>query len=416
MPEANPAVQALQGQAEKVRSSILEGLSNIRRSSESVRAKLMSEYRNVKGQIRSVPAQERQMREIGRQQGIKENLYLFLLQKREESAITIASNIANSYSIDPAVSSGTPVSPNTTNIYRIAFVLGLLIPILIIYLRDLLNDKVTTRGDISKTTSVPIVGEVAHHEMEDRKLVIGSKDRSIISEQFRVIRTNLQFFTGNTPSPVLLVTSSMAGEGKTFSSMNVGAVWAVANKRTVILELDLRKPKISKALGLTHRSGITNYVVGQATKEELAVPVEGSPNLYIVPAGPIPPNPSELLLDPRMDDLFAYLKSNFDLVVIDSAPIGLVSDAKILSRFADTTLYVVRQRYTLKKQMEFVDDLYTKKTLPNMSLLVNDVKIGGANSYYGYGYGYGYGYSYNSYAYNNTAVQKLPWWKRLWKM
>jgi capsular exopolysaccharide synthesis family protein len=208
----------------------------------------------------------------------------------------------------------------------------------------------------------------------------------------------------------------MAGEGKTFSSMNVGAVWAVANKRTVILELDLRKPKISKALNLTHRKGITNYIVGQATKEELAVPVEGSSHLYIVPAGPIPPNPSELLLDPRMGELFTYLKANYDLVVIDSAPVGLVSDAKILSQFADSTLYVVRQRYTLKKQMEFIDDLFTKKTLPNMSLVVNDVKIGGANSYYGYGYGYGYGYSYNSYAYSNAAVQKQKWWQRLMKM
>jgi capsular exopolysaccharide synthesis family protein len=416
MPEANPAVQVLQGQAEKVRMSILESLTNIRRSSESVRGKILSEYRNVKGQIRSVPAKERQMREIGRQQGIKENLYLFLLQKREESAITIASNIANSYSIDPAVSSWIPVSPNTSNIYRMALLLGFLIPVLIIYLRDLLNDKVTTRADITRATAVPIIGEVAHHEMEERQLVIGSKDRSVISEQFRVIRTNLQFIIGNKPNPVVLVTSSMAGEGKTFSSMNVGAVWAVANKRTVILELDLRKPKISKALNLIHRKGITNYIVGQATKEELAVPVEGSSNLYIVPAGPIPPNPSELLLDPRMGELFTYLQANFDLVVIDSAPVGLVSDAKILSQFADSTLYVVRQRYTLKKQMEFIDDLYTKKTLPNMSLVVNDVKIGGANSYYGYGYGYGYGYSYNSYAYSNAAVQKQKWWQRLMKM
>lgn len=416
IPEANPVVQSLQGRAEELRLNILANLSNIRRSTEAVRGRLLSEYNSIKGQIRTVPGKEKQMREIGRQQGIKENLYLFLLQKREESAITMASNIANSASIDPAITSGTPVSPNTTNIYRIAFVLGILIPVLIIYLRDLLNDKVTTRSDIVKATNIPIIGEVAHHEMEDRKLVIGSKDRSIIAEQFRVIRTNLQFFTGNHPNPVLLVTSSMAGEGKTFSSMNVGAVWAVANKKTVILELDLRKPKISQALSLTNRNGITNYIVGQATKEELPVSVMGSPNLFIVPAGPIPPNPSELLLDPKMDELFSYLKANFDLVIIDSAPVGLVSDAKILSRFADTTLYVIRQRYTLKKQMEFIDDLYTKKTLPNMSLLVNDVKVGGANSYYGYGYGYGYGYSYNSYAYNNAAIPKPVWWKRLLKM
>jgi capsular exopolysaccharide synthesis family protein len=235
------------------------------------------------------------------------------------------------------------------------------------------------------------------------------KDRSILAEQFRILRTNLQFLLTNAPTknPVVLITSSIAGEGKTFCSMNMAAVWAVAGKKTVILELDLRKPKISKALSLQREIGITNYILGSVKKEELAQPYPEVPNLYIIGAGPIPPNPSEMIMDQKVDELFTYLRANFDIIILDSAPVGLVSDSKILSKYADATLYVVRQRYTVKKQIAFVDELYKGKVLPNIGLIVNDVKIGGANSYYGYGYGYGYGYSYNyNYSYGYGEPQK----------
>src|SRR5205085_2057048 len=260
-----------------------------------------------------------------------------------------------------------------------------------IYLRDLLNDKITSRTDILKVTEMPIIGEISHHKMADREVVIGAKDRSVISEQFRMARTNLQYFIINKKSPVVLVTSSIAGEGKTFTSMNLGAVWAVANKKTVILELDLRKPKISKALGLLDRKGISNYIVGDIQKEQLPVKVSSTDNLYIVPAGPVPPNPSELLLDEKIEQLFNYLKSVFDIIIIDSAPVGLVSDAKVLSKYADSTVFVVRQRYTPKKMLENLDEVYVGKAFPNLNLLVNDVKMGGSGSYYGYGYSSGYG-------------------------
>jgi tyrosine-protein kinase Etk/Wzc len=289
---------------------------------------------------------------------------------------------------------------------RTAFIVGLLIPLGFIYLKDILNDKITNRTDILKATAMPIIGEIAHHKMADREVVIGSKDRSIISEQFRMARTNLQYFIIDKKNPVILVTSSMAGEGKTFTSMNLGAVWAVANKKTVILELDLRKPKISRALGLLDRKGISNYVIGDVQKEDLPVKLSTTSNLYIVPAGPVPPNPSELLLDEKIEELFIFLKENFDIIIIDSAPVGLVSDAKVLSKFADSTVFVVRQRYTPRKRLENINDVYVGKAFPNLNLLVNDVKMSGANSYYGdgYGYGYGYGYNYNlSYNYGYSA-------------
>ena len=406
MPAANPAIQLLESQLESARVKILESLTNLKRPVEAVRRNLLADYNALKSQVRSVPSKERELLEIARQQGIKEKLYLFLLQKREESAITMASSTSNASSIDPASSSGAPISPDRSGTLRTAIIIGLLIPLGFIYILDLLNDKITNRTDILKVTSMPIIGEIAHHKMADRELVIGSKDRSVISEQFRMARTNLQFFIIEKSNPVILVTSSMAGEGKTFTSMNLGAVWAVANKKTVILELDLRKPKISKALGLLNRKGISNYIVGDVELSELPVEVDSTPNLYIVPAGPVPPNPSELLLDEKISDLFNFLKKNFDIIIIDSAPVGLVSDAKVLSKYADSTVFVVRQRYTPRKRLENIHEVYVGKAFPNVNLLVNDVKMSGANSYYGYGYGYNYNLSYN-YGYAETSKKTL---------
>jgi len=415
IPPTHPSIKTLENQIEKIRLSILEDLSNVRSSAENLKKSKMNDYSNLQSKLSNIPSKQRILLEIERQKGIKEKLFIYLLQKREELAITKASAVGSVISIDPAVSWG-PVSPNSSNIYRLAFIFGIIIPFGLIYIRDLLNDKIVTRHDITNSTQTPLIGEIAHHNSMTRKFVVGMKDRSILAEQFRIIRTNLQFLLANAPSknPVILVTSSIAGEGKTFGSMNMSAVWAVAGKKTVILELDLRKPKISKALGLQRDIGISNYILGAAKKEDLPQPLSEVPNLYVIGAGPIPPNPSEMIMDQKMDELFNYLRANFDIIVIDSAPIGLVSDSKILARFADATLYVVRQRYTVKKQMAFVDELYTQKILPNMGIIVNDVKIGGANSYYGYGYGYGYGYSYNyNYSYSYGEQEKKTFMRRV---
>jgi capsular exopolysaccharide synthesis family protein len=421
MPEANPAIQLTESQIENVRVSILESLSNIRRPVDVLRRNLLTEFNSIKSAIRTVPGKERELLEIARQQGIKEKLYLFLLQKREESAITMASSTSNAAPVDPASSSWAPISPDRSGTFRTAFIIGLLIPLAFIYLRDIMNDKISSRTDILKATEMPIIGEIAHHKMADREVVIGARDRSIIAEQFRMARTNLQYFVIDKKNPVVLVTSSMAGEGKTFTSMNLGAVWAVANKKTVILELDLRKPKISKALGLLDRKGISNYIVGEVQKEDLPVSVNQVNNLFVVPAGPVPPNPSELLLDTKIEELFTYLKSNFDIIIIDSAPVGLVSDAKVLSRYSDSTVFVVRQGYTPRKRLESINEVYINKLFPNTNLLVNDVKMGGASSYYGYGYGYSYGYGYNynmSYNYGYSDDVKKTIWQKIkgmWK-
>jgi len=397
---------------EKVRLNILENLKVIYNSSNILNQDTKNNYDETVKKLKESPELQREKVEIERQLGIKEKLYLFLLQKREESEITRASTIGNSVPIDAAVS-GAQVSPNVGGIYRSAFVIGLLIPIIFIYLIDLLNDKIINRNDIARVTAAPIVGEVAHHSSQNRVLVVSNKDRSVLAEQFRILRTNIGFLLSpSIKCPVLLVTSSIAGEGKTFCSMNLAAVWGIAGKKTVILELDLRKPKIAKSLGMVNEKGITNFLLGQVSAESIPIPIPNTENLYIVPAGIIPPNPSEMIMDPRMGEFVNYLKTRFDLIIIDSAPVGLVSDSKIIAKLADATIYLIRQRFTVKKQLPFINELYTQALLPNIGILVNDVKIGGINSYYGYGYGYGYGYSYNySYNYRYGSDKITPWTK-----
>lgn len=384
---------------EALRVSLQENLRSIMASNRMIRDNFAGKMNNFESQIGSIPEKSKELLEKSRQQEIKQNLYLFLYRKREESEISRAATISNSRIVDRAIGSTTPIKPKRPNIYRLAILIGLILPILVIYILDLLNDKVTMKQDISKGTDTPIIGEVGHSD-DKQVLVTTMGNRNIISEQFRVIRTNLPYLIGNVSRPIIMVTSSVSGEGKSFISANLAGVMALTGKKTVILEFDLRKPKIASNLQVTRKTGITNFLIGQASLEELPQPVSGVDNLYVISCGPIPPNPGELLLEPRLDDLFAYLKKNFEYIIIDTAPVGLVSDAMVLGRFAQCTLYVVRQRYTLKRQLQMIDEIHRNQKLPKMSLLVNDVRTGGTNGYYGYGghgYGYGYGYGYGGY-------------------
>jgi capsular exopolysaccharide synthesis family protein len=266
------------------------------------------------------------------------------------------------------------------------------------------------------------LGEVGHSD-EKESLIITGSDRKIISEQFRVIRANLQYVLPRQAKSTILVTSSMSGEGKSFVSTNMAGVIAISGKKTVILEFDIRKPKILKGLGIDMKNvnGITNYLVGKATIDEIILPVQQMDNLFVVGCGPIPPNPAELLLDPKLDDLFRELKQRFDVIIIDTAPIGLVSDAIELGMHADAAVYIVRHNYTYKKQVQLVDELYKGNKLPQLSIIINDVKGSmGYGKYYGYasyGYiGYGYGSEQNMSNYFDVGVKtKNSIWRKITK-
>lgn len=221
----------------------------------------------------------------------------------------------------------------------------------------------------------------------------------MVAEQFRIIRSNLQYVLNKKEKATILVTSSFSGEGKSYVTTNMGAVLALAGKKTIILEFDIRKPKILSGLNFAKGPGITNFLIGKVENiQDVIKPVPENENLFVLGCGPVPPNPSELLLDPKLDDLFEWLQKNFDVVLVDTAPIGMVSDAMTLSKYADCTLYLVRQGHTFKKQVALIDEFYSENKLPKVSIIINDVKLKPGYGYYGYGrYGYGYGYGYGSY-------------------
>lgn len=390
----NPVVRNLEKNIDEARIKMLDNLANIKKVYQGMIRALEKQRADVRQDISSIPEKQRQSQERAREQEIKQNLYLYLMQKREESEIAQASTIANSRIIDRALPVFNQVEPVPMRMYGIALLAGLLIPVLIIYIRELLNDKVITRSDITRATAAPVLGEISHSPVE-KVLLFPESSRTIVAEQVRILRSNLRFLMGaQADKPTILVTSSFSGEGKSFISTNLGAALAASGKRTVILEFDLRKPKILAGLGLPKGQGLTNYLVGSATPEELLHPVPQVEDLFVIPCGPVPPNPSEILMTPKVATLFAWLKKNFDAIVVDTAPVGLVSDALTLGEHADATLFVVRQRYTYKRQMGFVDELYRQQKLPAMGILVNDVVAEGARGYYGYGGGYGYGYGY----------------------
>ncbi len=411
----NSIIKGLENNIEKVRKDIREALSNIRNAYKLSLSTLENEESNAKGQLRTLPGKSMQMLNIQRQQKILEDLYSFLLQKKIETSISGAGTISNSKVLEPALANPNPISPDRKKIYTLYVMIGLLIPTGIFFLIEVLKDKVSGRAEVEKKTNAPILGEVGHSDEEQSSLVVTKNSRSIIAEQFRIIRTNLQYIIGSEKKANILVTSSFSGEGKSFISTNMGAVMALSGRKTVIMEFDIRKPKIVSGLDLKRKMGITNYIIGKASFQDLLIKVEGMDNLYVIPCGPIPPNPAELLLDPRLDELMAEVRANFEIVIMDTAPVGLVSDSLSLRKYATCTMYVIRQGYTFRKQLMMIDDLYVTKKLPSLSLLLNDVTSAGGYyggyGYYGKNYGYGAGSSY--FDEDSSKGGKKNLWKRL---
>jgi tyrosine-protein kinase Etk/Wzc len=396
-PAGNPMIQSMDNALDKIRRDIYQALLNVKQGYQISADNLAKRDQELQGNITSLPGKSMQKLNIERRQKILEELYSLLLQKRLEISLSSASTVSNSRVLEPAIAGGQ-VSPDNKKIYIFYLMIGLLIPVGIIVVREVLQDKVNGRADVEKNTNTPILGEIGH-SMAEQPLVVTHNSRRLIAEQFRIVRTNLQYMIAKKDRPVIMITSSFSGEGKSFISTNIGAVMALSGKKTVIMEFDIRKPKIVSGLDLKRKMGITNYIIGKASFEELLVKVDGVENLYVIPCGPIPPNPAELLLDRKLDELMQEVKANFEIVIMDTAPVGLVSDAANLGRYADTTLYIVRQGHTFRKQIGMIDDLYINKKLPNLCVLLNDVHAEGSyyGGYYGsYGYYAGYGYGADS--------------------
>jgi len=392
IPEENPQIQGKNAELEKLRTSILEALKNLKIAYNS---SINDFYRRANEAIykqKEMPAKVQRLQEMERERDSKLALFKFLQEQREETAMQQAATVSSSKVLTGAYPTDTPIRPNRRAIQLLAIILGLGLPAMYIFFQEIINDKVNTRYDIEKLTDVSVLGEVGH-SYSSSSMIVSKTNRSMVSEQFRIIRSNLQYILNKIDKPVIMITSSFSAEGKSFITTNLGGVMALAGKKTVMLEFDIRKPKLFSGMKLAGKIGITNYLVGKAKMEELPIKVPGYDNLFAISCGPVPPNPSELLLDTRVDEMFVWLKENFDVIILDTAPVGMVSDAMTLGKFADTTLYVVRQGHTYKKQVSLIDEFYHENRLPRISIIINDVKLKPGYGYYGYGrYGYGYGY------------------------
>jgi tyrosine-protein kinase Etk/Wzc len=387
----NPLVQNIDDQLANLRVNILENLKNIKKGLQITSNNLRASSGQFQLKVKRVPAMERELLQINRQQSIKQNIYSYLLQKREETALSLAATASAARVIDPAMGGDYPISPNGQAIYLMSLLLGLGLPLAGIYISRQLNSKVQTQQDITRATDVRILGEIAHHD-QDEVVVVTKNNKSPIAEMFRLVRANLQFEATDKEVSVLLVTSSMSGEGKTFFSINLGSSLAITGKRVVLLDLDLREPKIAMELDLPEGLGISDYLIDHKVSIDSIIRYsEKTPGLSIVSAGFIPSNPAELIMSAKFAHLINELKERFDYIILDTPPIGQVADAFALSPFVDFTIYLVRYNYTHKAQLDILNDIHKNKKLNNPFIVLNDAKEVNGNNY-----GYGYGYGYNS--------------------
>lgn len=382
---SNPVLQATDSQLKATRASLTENIQNVKQTLLGTQRQLKTTNRRLEGQIRTIPRKERALMTITRQQSIKNNLYTYLLEKREETALSYASTVADSRTIDPPGTDDNPIKPVGSTIYLLFGLVGLLLPVGVMAGRDALNDRVSRRSDVEDASQVPILAEVAASRDENAMLMLTDK-RSIIGEQIRILRTNLNFLRSSpTNSQVILFTSSISGEGKSFLSMNLGASLSMVSQQTVILEMDLRKPRLHAVMDLPNRVGLSNYLIQAATLDDILQPVPGFPGYSIITSGPLPPNPSELLSSPRLEQLFVELRQRFNYVIVDSPPVGLVTDAQLIAPFADVTLFIVRCDHTPKNCLRNVDLLFKEHRFQRLNVVMNGMGMGASN-YYKYGY------------------------------
>jgi tyrosine-protein kinase Etk/Wzc len=386
----NPLVQDINEQLSTLQLNILENLHNIKNGLMIRQKSLQATSGRFITQIHKVPRIERDLLEINRQQGTKGNLYLYLWQKREESALALEISMSETRTLDSAIVEDEPVSPKKNLVYLMAFLLGFGIPFSGIYLREVLNDKVQSKRDVHRATNTPILGEISHNT-SNKSLIVTEATGTSIAELFRLIRSNLHFATAGKENKVVMVTSSTSGEGKTFFCINLAASLTLIGKKVVLLELDLRMPSLSKQLDVVPGIGISDYLVAidKVQIEDILRPHSTVPGLFYASSGSLPPNPAELMMSHNLAHFIDELKASFDYIIIDTAPIGKVSDAFSLSSLIDSTIYLVRYNYTHKSHLDLIEDIYRNKKLVHPMIVLNDVREDSAHSY-GYGYSYGY--------------------------
>jgi len=395
----NPSVIKLDQQISSLKSNMAASLKRMQSNLQIQNRDIKSQENILNSKIGKIPVQERQFRVIARQQKVKEELYLYLLQKREETAISLAATEPNARVIDAAKAGKSPVSPKTKIIYLGGILIGLLIPFGFIYVDDLLDTKIKSKLDLDGKTQIPFIGDIP--TSNDIGELIKSESRTSSAEAIRIVRTNLEFMLNKVPegtAKTLFVTSTFSSEGKTFISVNLAATFALSGRRVLLIGMDIRNPKFAEYIDVPSL-GLTNYLSSSDNTniEDYIVKHPGYENFFILPSGIVPPNPAELLMSKKVDDLFETLKKDYDYIIVDTAPVSLVTDTLLIAKHADTFVYVMRANVLEKRMLSIANSFYREKKLPNMCILLNDT-----DSTKGYGYGYGYG----------TTEVKKTWFKR----
>ncbi len=392
----NPVVMDMNNSLDAMRQTIVRTVDNFITGLNIKIQHIRSQESQTARRISAVPSQQKYVLSVERQQKIKESLYLYLLNKREENALSQSITESNARIIDPAAGSNVPIAPDRRMILLAALLAGVAIPALIIWLSIMLDTCVRTRKDVEDRLSIPFLGEIPLKKRQKGKgfaMAVRENSRDSVSEAFRIVRTNMEFMRGETTGgQVVVLTSLNPDSGKTFVSANLAMSLVLTGKRVILVDLDIRKGTLSALFG-KWPEGISNYLSGKTDEAEALIHhTDYHPALDLLPNGPIPPNPAELLLSQRLDRLVAQLKERYDYVILDNVPSNMIADAVIVNRVADLTLYVIRAGHMDRRQLPEVERLYQQRKFRNMAVLLNGVKYNRSSyGYYRYGYGYGYG-------------------------
>lgn len=388
----NPLIKEKVERINNIKTELLESL-NALRSTDAIRLKFLNgQINKIEKQMGDMPLTEQQLVSIQRNYSLQENLYVFLMQKMSEASISKASNTSDIVVVNPPMAGGQIYPKKDQNIF-FAVAIGLVVPFALFLLLELLNNKVQSKEDIDKITSMPFIGGIGHKKSVSNLEVLNSP-KSIIAESFRAVRSNLNFFVGQNNQAVFMITSSISGEGKTFTSLNLASIFSLSGKRTLIVGADMRKPKLYQDFELSNEKGLSTFLSGMDSFDAVIQPTKFE-NLDMISGGPVPPNPSELLLNAsKMDAFINEAKNKYDFVIIDTPPLAIVTDAFVIAPYADHIVFLARQNYTPKPLVKTANDFYVAGKLKNISIVLNDIYKSGL----GYGYG-GYGYDYYNYGY-----------------
>jgi len=382
----NPVVINLDDQIQSSRNSLVENIKSYKREIQLGLSDISGQRSSYSSQIQGLPEIERVFQDFSRQQNMKQQLYLYLLQKREEAAISQTAAISAAKVIDPAVSDINPFKPNTQLLYLMAIIMGNIIPLSWLTLSPNKKSLLVSKTNIVEMVNMEVIGEIGH-STSGKKIVIDSISRTLVAENFKTLRTNLQYVLKPTQCNVIMITSTMRGEGKSFVAANLGKSLSLLDKKVAFIELDLRMPMLSEYMGISnHSMGFSDYAASKTLDiNRILKPVDEDLNSYIITSGPIPLNPSELLQKDRLPELINKLREDFDYIVIDSPPVGLVSDSLIIEKYVDMTIYVVRENYSYVSQIDLVNSLKKSRKIKELHLLINDISIPESESFqYGY--------------------------------